>query len=172
MKTLLHSCIVFCFLAVATGQPVLRLKVHQDGSSRRQISAERISPDSQRHMILQFNGAPSGDTVPSLKSRGITVLQDVPDNAVLVLMNQTAQLDDLDVRYAAPLDPVEKISPLITTADRSTQREYFLVEFHPDVEPYAARRLLLSSKVEMLENPDLARNQFLIHAPSRVRTQV
>ncbi len=98
------------------------------------------------------------------------MLQDVPDNGVLVLMNDAmardGALDGLGIRSALRLEPREKLSPLITGGNSSAATGYYLVEFHPDVDPNVARRLILTAGLELRENPDLLRRHLLVHIPN------
>jgi len=82
-----------------------------------------------------------------------------------VLANDTVVLDGLGIRSARPFDPREKISPLITSENASTASGYYLVEFHPDVDPDAARGLILNAGLELRENPDLLRQHLMVHIP-------
>jgi hypothetical protein len=85
------------------------------------------------------------------------VLQYVPDNAFLVLMDGTASLDGLGVVWAGPLDPADKVSPELKDQTGGP----VLVEFHPDVATVAARWVLVRNGVEMQQNPDLPPNHLL-----------
>jgi hypothetical protein len=85
------------------------------------------------------------------------VLQYVPDNALLVLMDGTESLDGLGIVWAGPLDPADKISPELKDQPVSP----VLVEFHPDVATFAARWILVRNGVELQENPDLPPNHLL-----------
>jgi hypothetical protein len=122
-------------------------------------------------VIVQFDQPPTADALDALKARGAVVLQDVPDNGVLVLMDDTVVLDDLGIRSVRRLDPQEKISPLITNGDASAVSGYYLVEFHPDVNPDVARRLVLNTGLELRENPDLLRQHLMVHIPNAGRAR-
>jgi len=128
------------------------------------IRGVRLPRLTGTHVILQFDQPPTADTLDVLRSRGAVVLQDVPENGVLALMSPTTVLDGLGIRTARRLDPREKISPLLTQRDVSTAGGDYLVEFHPDVDPSVARRLILNSGLELRENPDLLRRHLLVHA--------
>jgi hypothetical protein len=65
----------------------------------------------------------------------------------------------LDLSHAAPLDPSNKLSPLILEDSPA------LVEFHSDVDPSEARNLLLRSGLEILEHPDLAPSTLMVRGP-------
>ena len=129
------------------------------------IRGARLPWLTPTHVIVQFDQPPTADALAALTARGAVVLQDVPDNAVLVSMNDTVSLDGLGIRSARRLDPREKISPLITDRSPSAASGYYLVEFHPDVDPSAARRLILNAGLELRENPDLLRQHLMVHIP-------
>jgi len=162
--------IFLCSNALLLAQPALRLKVPVSANTEVRTASEnpivrggslpRLTPT---HVILQFDQPPTPGTLDALKARGAVVLQDVPDNGVLVLMNNTVSLDGLGIRSALRLDPREKLSPLITSDNASTASSYYLVEFHPDVDPNVARRLILNAGLELHENPDLLRRHLLVH---------
>ena len=127
-------------------------------------------PPAAVHVIVQFEDPPSADTLLTLAQRGATTVAFIPDNAVLVTMDATVSLAGLGVRYAAPLSPYQKISPLIAKGDPAVIQGYYLVEFHPDIDPSDARRLILNLPLlELLDNPDLASRHLLVHIPDPTR---
>ena len=118
------------------------------------------------HIILQFNDAPTGDIVQALTARGVTVLADVPDNALLVSSPGFVGVDDLGVRMSVTLEAQDKISPLFGDTSSGTSPwagGYFLVEFHPDVDMGVARGLVLNAGIELQDNPDLNPRHLLVH---------
>ena len=172
MRTLLHWSLLTTFLTgFAVAQPSLHLKTRQiptdAAASVDEISSPRLY--GRGHVLLQFSQPPSADQIAELKRRGVNVLQDVPENGLLVAVEQRAKLAGLGIRYAAPIQPSDKISPLITAGDPSIAAGYFLAEFHPDVDMNTARAQVLSLGIELRDNPDLASHQLLIHPQGRVR---
>jgi hypothetical protein len=97
-----------------------------------------------------------------LRARGATVLNDVPDNAVLVAVERRLDLTGLGVSYAGALDVAVKLSPLI---DGDTND--FIVEFHPDVNLNEARGLVLRLGFELRENPDVGARRLLVRRRQR-----
>ena len=149
-------------------EPVLRLKVPPDPNVPSVFLPEPPAPPV--HVIVQFENPPSAETLQALAERGTTAVAFIPDNAVLVTMDATVNLAGLGVRYASPLSPYQKISPLIAKGDPAVIRGYYLVEFHHDISPSDARRLILNLPLlELLENPDLASRHLLIHIPDPTR---
>jgi len=167
--------LIFLFSnALLLAQPALRLKVHVPANSGFTTVDEnpitrgtRLPRLALSHVIVQFDQPPTADTLDALKARGAVVLQYVPDNAVLVLINDTmaldGELDGLGIHSTRRLDPREKISPLIGDGNASVGGGDYLVEFHPDVDPNAARRLILNAGLELRENPDLLRRHLMVH---------
>jgi hypothetical protein len=98
------------------------------------------------------------------------LLQYVPDNGVLVNIPVYADLTTLGLHYAGALTPQQKISPLIANGDPSVIRGYYVVEFHSDVDPATARRIILSlPAIELMENPDLLSRHLMVHVPDLTR---
>ncbi|HEX5432335.1 MAG TPA: hypothetical protein VFW83_10225, partial [Bryobacteraceae bacterium] len=156
------------FAGFSEAQPALRLKTRRIVSARRTPVAQIQSPVpfGRGHLILQFNAPPSADTVAALKARGISVLQDVPENGLLVAVDRTAPVAGLGVRYAGRLDPRDKISPLlarISSLGPAASDQYLLAEFHPDIDLNDARALVSRLGLVLSGNPDLGPRQLLIH---------
>jgi len=163
----LRWLIFLCAQVLTLAQPVLRLKVPPDPNAPSVLLPE---PPAAVHVIVQFQDPLSPGTLLTLAARGATTVGYIPDNAVLVTMDATVSLAGLGVNYAAPLSPYQKISPLIAKGDPAVIQGYYLVEFHPDVDPSAARRLILNLPLlQLLENPDLASRHLLIQIPDPTR---
>jgi hypothetical protein len=143
----------------ASSQPVLRFKTRwiETASGAPVASVHSPHPSGRGHLLLQFENPPSADAVNLLKSRGIDVLQDVPENGLLVYVDRPVGVLGLGIRFMAPLDPADKISPLVTGGG------FVLAEFHPDVDLNSARTLVHSLGIQMFDNPDLNPHHLLIH---------
>ena len=148
----------------------LRFKTRQIDTSAAGPVGEipRIRILERQHLLLQFEAQPSAETVAELTHRGVDVLQDVPEKGLLVSVGSRVSVQNLGVVYAAPIEPLDKISPI---AGRSTSG-FLLVEFHPDVDPNTARGLLLNLGIEIQENPDLQVHHLMIHADSTSLSKV
>jgi hypothetical protein len=155
----------------AFSQHFLKLKTRRIDTSAGRPVTEINSPRAflRGHLLLQFGGSVSPDIVAELKRRGIAVLQDVPENGLLVSVDRRVFLRDLGVRYAARIHPADKVSPLIGSSDPDTASGLFLVEFHPDVDLDFARGLVLNSGVELRGNPDLHPHHLMIRADDSSR---
>src|SRR5258708_35108971 len=155
------------------GQPVLRLKTRTAAPEPQSDAALVVAPAAlgPGHMILQFNDLPGAEAIAALTARGVNVLADVPDNALLISSAGDVAVDDLDVRLAISLNAGDKTSPLFSDTSLWA-RGYFLVEFHPDVDVGLARGLVLNAGIELRDNPDLSGHHLLVYigGPDRART--
>ncbi|HEY7336803.1 MAG TPA: matrixin family metalloprotease [Bryobacteraceae bacterium] len=149
----------------ALGQRVLHFKTRSIASPAGAAveMADSPVPFGRGHLILQFNHAISAETLAALRDRDVAVLGGVPDNGVLVALNHPVALTGLNVTYAAPVDPSDKISPLISSGDSAAMNGYYLVEFHPDVDLNDARGAVQSLGIEIAENPDLNPRHLMVH---------
>jgi hypothetical protein len=165
------SLFLLLFGTLAFGQPEAsdqahstHLKVQVAASARENLlQGRRLPLNTRTHVILRFDQPRTAEVLAVLEARGAVVLQDVPDNAVLVSMDGSVALDDLGISFAARLDAAEKISPLITAGDASAATGSYLVEFHPDVDLSDARRLILNLGLELHENPDLSVHHLMVN---------
>src|SRR5215813_4692345 len=105
--------------AQTADQPVVRLKTRTVTLDQRVEKARMAAASglAAGHLILQFNESPAAEVIDALNSRGVKVLADVPDNALLVSSSGFANVDDLGVRMAFALNPEDKISPLFADAN-------------------------------------------------------
>ncbi|HSP66376.1 MAG TPA: matrixin family metalloprotease, partial [Bryobacteraceae bacterium] len=158
--------ILLCWPLLAQ-TPALRLKVPPDPNAPPVFLPE---PPATVHVLVQFQDPPTPATLQELTQRGAKAVAFVPDNAVLVTMNTAVSLTGLALHYAAPLSPYQKISPLIANGDPVVIRGNYLVEFHPDIDPSAARRVVLNLPLfELRDNPDLANRHLLVRIPDLTR---
>jgi hypothetical protein len=143
--------------------------------------------------MIQFNAAPTSDTVAALAAQGIGVVGAVPVNGLLVTLDSdqlqaafpgqpladisnalNSTLISLGVHYVAPVDPSDKISPIISLvqssgmlgADTVPFNGNYLIEFHADVTADEIRSLILNQGVTLIEHPDLSTNHLLVHFSS------
>src|SRR6266404_5945326 len=121
MRTAFYWVLTAGMLLEAASGQALRLKTRQiDTTAAGGVPENRVreirSPRSFRpgHLLLQFDGPVSPEMTAKLRARGIKVLHDVPDNGLLVAVDRRVVLDDMSVRFAAPIEAIDKISPLIT----------------------------------------------------------
>lgn len=122
------------------------------------LEAQGSSESGAGHLLMQFNRPPTAGQVSELTARGVNVLADVPENGLLVSVGGPVNLSGLGVRYAAPIAPEDKISPL----DAANANGHLLVEFYPDVNLDDARGMLLNAGAALSENPDLGPHNLMI----------
>src|SRR4051794_10374719 len=119
--------IVFATALAATGLEagsVIRLKsraidtsaLAPSPMSRDREGAEIAGPI---HKLVQFEAPPSAYQMSVLEAAGARVLAYVPDDAVLVVIDARAPLHVDGMRWAAPLEPADKISPDLDPAASS-----------------------------------------------------
>lgn len=149
---------------VALAQTSLILKTRRIATDPAQVvmEARGSSASGSGHLLMQFDRAPSVQHIAELASRGVTVLADVPEDAVLVSVAGPVQLRGLGVRYAAPVAAADKISARVA----SNTTGYLLIEFYPDVNINDARGLLLNAGAALSENPDLGEHTLMIRTTS------
>ena len=153
--------VLVCAPAISQAQPVLRLKVPVDS-----VPATIEAPPAGRvHFIVQFYNPPTAQDLLELMARGATLLEYIPDNALLVTLDNSVRLTGLGLNYAAPISTTQKISPLIRLKDRAVIPGYYLLEFHRDVDPSDARQVVFNSRAQLMEHPDLRRNHLMVHIP-------
>ena len=124
-----------------------------------------VETQASGHMLMQFNRPVSAEHIRELASRGVTVLADVPENGLLVSVAGPVRLGGLGVRYAAPVEASDKISPLLAHGTNG----YVLVKFYPDVDLNEARGMLLNAGAVLSENPDLGPHVLMVQAGGGVR---
>jgi Matrixin len=111
-------------------------------------ATELSHPSGSGHLLVQFEHAHTAGQIAELKNRGVNVLEDVPDNGLLVSVTGRVSVGDLGIRFTSPIVPADKISPIAKPG-------FVLVEFHPDVDMNRARQTLVAMGIELHENPDL-----------------
>jgi len=170
-KPALFWAILSAFAQLALSQSSIHYKVALPGSmnkgGQRQALGRVDVPVAfgAGHLVVQFEDAPTTAQVAALKARGVKVLLDVPENALLISAEQALDLSGLGVSFAEPLQPAVKISPLIG-ADSGDD---FVVEFHPDVNMNDARGIVLGLGFALHENPDVGAKRLLVGRRTRAR---
>ncbi len=164
------SVLAGVFLAsTILAQPTIRFKapVETEKTAARQALSQVEAPVvfGNGHLVVGFDEPPTVAQLDELRSRGATVLLDVPENAVLVSVAQSLDLSGIGAAYAGPLDARVKLSPLI-----DGEMNDFVVEFHPDVNKNDARALVLGLGFDLRENPDVGANRLLVSRRLRART--
>src|SRR5665213_3209735 len=173
MDLVLRNCWLGAILSAGLlqGQGSLVLKTRTirtpAKSDAAQGAAQMVTPPiGTTHFLIQFGGATASQDITALSRRGVRVLGDVPTNGVLATIREPVDLSNLNITYASPLQPVDKISPLITAGDPSAANGFLLVEVFPDVRLVAARSAFLNLGITLQDNPDLGPTHLMVVAPA------
>ena len=169
-----YSLLAALVTGISSAQSVIHLKTGDIETNPNAAVAEISSPAPgiSEHLLLQFRQHPTAATVRALRRRGIRVLGDVPDDGLLVALERPANIAALGAYYAQPIDPANKVSPLITlflTAQAgpvASSSNYFLVEFHNDTDMDRACAMLLNLGLLPINNPDLHPHHLLLQISS------
>jgi len=145
---------IFLIVACAWAQPAIHLK---SGPGRRALPGARRG----NHYMLQFQSYPDAALRDELASRGIRVLQYVPDNALMVSSAADADLSGLPLLGTASLESTDKISPLMAAQVAGS----FLAIFHADVDPQRTQDIVRSLGFDIVATPGLLPNQLVLSGP-------
>ncbi len=121
-----------------------------------------------RHFILHFANFPDPATVAALTGRGVHVLGYVPDNALMVSADASADLSGLGVTWAGSLAASDKISPALANGPHNA----FLVMMQPDVSTQTAQQLLRLRGFFILQETGLLPGDFVVLGPYRAITEL
>ncbi len=147
------------------GEPVLRLKsIGELPGAETEAGAVRRMEPGRRHQIVQFLEEPTEGMLEALRAGGFRVLRYIPDHAVLVSGPDGFDFHDWPVRQSGVLRGTDKVSGRIGLEGI----EAAVVEFHPDVVEGLGRAIVIGSKLEVVENPDLAAHQLMVRGPALV----
>lgn len=149
----------FIAASLAIASPPIRLK------SRVIDPAVARRPPLGHHYILQFRGIPGPELRAELERRRIRVLGYVPESALMVSSEESADLTGLDVTWAGSLAASDKLSPEITVS----RTPAYVVVFHSDVPEAAAQDLIRQRGFWTLPHPDLLPGHLLVSgSPDRL----
>jgi len=113
------------------------------------------------HVILQFPGYPDAALRDRLAGRGIHVLEYVPENALMVSADPSADFSGLGLLWAGSLAAEEKVSPVLAGQVAGP----VLAVFHNDVPDEWARRIARWSGFDVLPNPGLLPHHLVLSGP-------
>lgn len=123
-------------------------------------------PELSGHVIIQFEEFPNHQIRQTLKSRGIKILQYVPDNGLMVYIPQGTELTTIpETKWAGKLQSADKISKYL---HQSLDKGFALVDVYPDVDDITARGIFTSLGAEVIHNPYLIRGNYLIIANRKI----
>ena len=119
------------------------------------------------HYLVQFSSQPGADQISALTAREASALSYVPDLTLSVSMRDGTDLTGLGVAWVGQLQPVQKISPRLSSALGSSQAAAnpsppVLVEFYSDVPDADARAIVADAGASVHDNPDLLPHHLLI----------
>ncbi len=142
------------------------------GLSRKALGAggatDRPAPRwalGREHRLADLGRLPTPADVARLRAAGARVVSLVPMTGLIVTVADGTRAADLDVTVLRRLEPAEKISPLLRQpAARGSEIEpgWFVVEFHPDVNPAVARAIAVQNGWLLRDNPNLTPGQLLV----------
>ena len=159
-------------------QPMLHLKSRVSAGSQflafsaQQAEPKRLSP-GRHHIVIQFAAMPGLIDLKRLESRGVVVLQYVPDQALMVNAPDRLSLDGSKVILAEALMSADKISPDLDpplgslaelVKEDGEPRRTAVVELYPDVSAPMARQIATQEGIRLLEHADLSPHNLLIEA--------
>ena len=138
-------------------QGIIRLKTRTITPvvSPRPIRPGRPKIGVARHYLVLFGSYPGPDVLADLAARHIVVDAYVPENALMVSA-VSLNLRGLDVLWAAPMDPADKISPAVQASSA------YLVILQPDTDSAQDQAEIESVGFSVLENPYLLAHQVLV----------
>jgi hypothetical protein len=154
--------LIFAATSIGFGAgPVLRLKPplvesHSRSGDRHARAQGDASP---RHAIIQFDEFPGEREIAALEEAGVTVLQYVPDNALLVLAPAQAGAGEEAPPSGLSLGEMNKVSALLLAGSEAVDA---VVQAYPDVLPDELRRAAWAAGLETLDNPDMPADSFLV----------
>ncbi|MBM3724648.1 MAG: matrixin family metalloprotease [Acidobacteria bacterium] len=175
--------LLFVWVALAgfaAGQPALHLRTRTlDAQSPRQSGNQSVPPKRHapgaKHLLIQFENAPTPEDRAELERLGVKLLRYVPDNGFTAAVPEDADLASLRLRHAEPIESRDKISPdllpvepdLAATARLAAAEEdgAFLAIFHDDVTATQARVLVQDLGLVIQDHPDLEPSHLLVLGP-------
>ncbi len=171
MYRLTRYSIPFVFLGLGlapAAEHTLRLKSRTlDVDAMRAPSA--AGPVKRRaagrsHFLLRFDALPRAEQAREWRTRGVRLLQYVPESGYTAAVDDGVDLDGLNVRAAVRLRPDDKISAALV--GRDTVVSHVIVEFHPDVDRAEAEALAVQEGFEVVDHPDIVAGQVLLRGPA------
>lgn len=158
---------ILAFASIAAAEIHYKVPPTPSGVPTARLAARAIGPvlPSAGHYVVQFAQAPAAEQIAAMKALGLTVLRDVPDDAVLVRVVAGIDLSAIGAISAEPLPFESKVSPLIPR----DMGGYLVVEFHPDVDMNVARSVVLQHGLDLHENPDIGSHRLLVQRRMRAR---
>jgi len=115
------------------------------------------------HFLLRFDALPRAEQAREWRTRGVRLLQYVPESGYTAAVDDGVDLDGLNVLAAARLRPDDKVSAGLVGPDPAAS--HVVVEFHPDVDRAEAEALAMQEGFEVVDHPDILTGQILLRGP-------
>jgi hypothetical protein len=126
-----------------------------------EVSSPGLLPGSPagatQHWLILFGSYPGVDVLAELQMRHVLVLAYVPENALMVSAVKL-NLRGLDVLWAGPMDPADKISPVVSNQPMGS----YLVIFQPDTDSGTDSELAQNLGFSAIANSNLLAGQLLV----------
>jgi hypothetical protein len=159
----LGGAVVLATALIAADKPLyLKRPPAAPGAIEAKQSVVRRCAAARSHYVVQFDSAPTLEQLEQLRSRGAVPVEYVPQDAVLMSIEDGAYLGSAGVKGLRRLAPAEKLS-----ADMDQSAAAFVVAFHHDVNPADARLVVAESGLASLHHPDLLPNDLLVEGSLR-----
>ncbi len=166
--TLRNVALMLGTAGILCAQTGVNLKTRASRAEERAAAASKRLLEGRWHMLVVFPQPPGRLEIEALESRGIRVIQFVPDHGVMASVPENVSLEGLSLEWVGRLRPEQKLSPLLLVQDSLTLQS-ILVEFHADVRREEALSIVSREGLEVIENPDLVAWQLLVRGtPSRL----
>lgn len=150
--------------AIAAEGAAPRFKSARAGSieylPHRAYQLRRLDP-SRVHVLVQLERSAGERSRRRLAQSGVRFLRPIPGGGWVVSAPAGADLAAMGCRRAAMFAPEEKFSRWLSWRGAS---EYFLVEFHPDVDRGEAESVVTREGATLVANPDLRHDHLLVRA--------
>jgi hypothetical protein len=129
------------------------------------LSPVRRANPLRRHILVDFQNPINPELLAELTARNIVVTSALGENGLALSVPEDVRLEDLGVVWTGQLLPSDKLSPELdkqTVRARERASQMWIVEFHNDVDPALAARVLSENGLTVVPNPDLIPGDFLV----------
>ena len=123
------------------------------------------------HYFATLDHVPTPADLARLRSLGMTPVGFIPDNALVLAGPGNLDPSSLGLTRLRHFAPIEKISPALAApgADNEAEPGWFVIEFHPDVNPFVARAIAVQSGWLPRDHSNLLPNHVLVQGdPARL----
>ncbi len=112
---------------------------------------------ARQHYLILFGSYPGPDVLSELATRRVAVLAYIPENALMVSASRL-NLRGLDVLWAGPMGPSDKISPVVSNQPLGS----YLVIVQPDTDIGTDGQLAQNLGFTILQNSHLLAGQLVV----------